>query len=204
MTTIMTAPARSGAPPIRPLTPAQNPILHFNSRQGEPPVTGPIPWSRSMPFRASFARACGVWKPHITLQQSQVRLTDNKPTKGRGTVPRSSSVHALAMLTRQPVNAAPVPRFHIAPRVVDASLLVADRASGEQFQVYTPRFIAQFRAGHRAGLWYVRHTRDLGVAPRSPGYATTRDAVEALHTASWNLSTLAVDLRCGCCRILWS
>ena len=204
MTTIMPAPAMSGAPPRRPLNVPQNPIPRFNLKQVELLTTGPIPWSRSVPFRAPSALACGVWKPHITVQESQVQLTDRKRTKARGPAPRSSSAHALAMLTRQPVNSVPVPRFHISPRVVDASLLVADRASGEQFQVYTPRFVSQFRAGHRAGLWYVRRTTDLGVAPRSPGYETTRDAVEALRTASWNLSTLAVDLRRGCRRIFWS
>jgi hypothetical protein len=204
MTTIMTASVKSGARPTRPLTAAQNPMPHFIARQGEPPITCPIPWSRSMPFRASSARVHGVWTPHITVQESQVRSTDSKPTKGRGPAPRSSSVHALVMLTRQPVNAAPVPRFHISPRVVDASLLLTDRASGEQFLVYTPRFISQFRAGHRTGLWYVRRRTDLGVAPRSSGFETTRDAVEALRTESWNLSILAVDSHRGCRRIYWS
>ncbi len=133
-----------------------------------------------------------------------MQSTHGQFTKLRRPVPPSASVYALAMLTRQPVYSAPVPRFHIESRVVDASLLVADRASGERFQVYTPRFVSQFRAGHRAGLWYVRRTTDVEITPRSPGFATARDAVEALRAGSWSLSAPSRERRRGSYRVYWS
>ena len=133
-----------------------------------------------------------------------MQFTMGKLAKPRRPAPRSASAHALAMLSRQPVYSVPVPRFHIESRIVDASLLVGDRASGEQFRVYTPRFVSQFRAGHRAGFWYVRRTTDVEITPRSPGFVTARDAVEALRSGSWSLSAPALDRRQGTYRVYWS
>jgi hypothetical protein len=125
----------------------------------------------------------GIPRPRVV--DPAMRSAGPKPTKSGRSGSRASSAHALAMLSRQPIHAAPIPRFHAAPKVADGTLLVDDRASGEQFTVYTPRFVSQFRAGHRAGLWYLRPATDVGPAPRSPGFATARDAVEALRTTSW-------------------
>jgi hypothetical protein len=108
------------------------------------------------------------------------------------------------MLTHQPLCPTSVPRFHIKSSGVDSTLFVVDRVSGEQYQVYTPSFVSQFRAGYRAGLWYVRRTTDVEITPRSEGFATASDAVEGLRASSWSLSAPARDRRPGCCRVYWS
>ncbi len=115
-----------------------------------------------------------------------------------------STAPALAMLSRQPVFAVSLPRFHIQPKWADGTLLVDDRASNDRFKVYTPRFSLQFRGGHRSGLWYLRPAKDLGVAPRSHGFPTARDAVEALRCSDWNSSSSPADRRRSRCRIIWS
>jgi hypothetical protein len=204
MTTIMTAPMISRSLSRLWLTAPEKSSPHVNSIRGEPLITRSLPWSGSMQHWATSAAASGVWNPHITVQEFVLQFTDSKPAKVRRPATRSSSAHALAMLTRQPVYSAPVPRFHIESRVVDATLFVGDRASGERFQVYTPRFVSQFRDGHRAGLWYVRRTTDVESTPRSPGFATASDAVEALRAASWSLSAPALDRRRGSYRVFWS
>jgi hypothetical protein len=53
--------------------------------------------------------------------------------------------------------------------------------------VYSPRFVYQFRAGHHAGLWYLRPARDAGATPRSKGFHTAQAAVEALRGGVWRL-----------------
>jgi hypothetical protein len=153
---------------------------------------------------ATTAAASDMWAHHIIVQEFAVRLIASKPAKPRRSASLSSSVYALAMLMRQPLCAAPVPRFHIKSRGVDFSLFVLDRASGEQYQVYTPSFVSQFRAGYRADLWYVRRTTDVEITPRSPGFATASDAVEALRASSWSLSPPAVDRRPSGYRVSWS
>ncbi len=97
-------------------------------------------------------------------------------------------VEALKMLTLRPVLATPLPRHHVEPRAVDGSRLVHDRATSERFVVYSPRFVEEFRAGHRAGLWYLRTTNDLGTAPRSKGFSTAGGAVDALRAGVWRVS----------------
>lgn len=116
----------------------------------------------------------------------------------------SASLHALAWLTRQPVFASSLPRFHVKPRWVDGTLLVHDRASDEQFQVYTPRFVSQFRAGHRAGVWYLRPAGDLESAPRSPGFPTAGDAIGAIRSGSWRPSKAPIRRAYARCRVIWS
>jgi hypothetical protein len=94
-----------------------------------------------------------------------------------------SSARALAMLTRQPVFATPVPQIHVGPRRTDGSILVDDRASDRRFLVYTPRLDSQFRAGYRAGLWYLRASGDVEPSPRSPGFPTAVAAIDTLRSS---------------------
>ena len=98
--------------------------------------------------------------------------------KRRATNP--ASAHALAMLTLHPVFSTAVSRLHVGPRGTDGSMLVDDRASGRRFRVYTPRLDSQFRAGYRAGLWYVRTPGDVEPSPRSPGFPTAGAAIDTL------------------------
>ncbi len=95
-----------------------------------------------------------------------------------------ASAHALAMLTLRPIFSASVPRLHVGPRGSDGSMLVDDRASGRRFWVYTPRHNDQFRAGYRAGLWYVRTSGDVEPSPRSPGFPTAAAALDTLRSPS--------------------
>jgi hypothetical protein len=85
------------------------------------------------------------------------------------------------MLARQPVFATPVPQVHIGLRGTDGSILVDDRASDRRFLVYTPRLDSQFRAGYRAGLWYLRAPGDVEPSPRSPGFPTAVAAIDNLR-----------------------
>ena len=107
------------------------------------------------------------------------------------------------MLTRQPVFAVPVPQIHVGPRAADGSILVDDRASNRRFRVYTPRLNSQFRAGYRAGLWYLRTAGDAEPSPRSPGFPTPDAAVETLRAASRDISPQAPRLAPHC-RVIWS
>jgi hypothetical protein len=110
------------------------------------------------------------------------------------------------MLTLRPVFTTPVPRHHVEPRAADGALVVHDRATSEQFVVYSPRFVHQFRAGYHAGLWYLRPVRDIGATPRSTGFRTARAAVEALRGGVWKLSGVKGRAHRGGtdCRVNWS
>jgi hypothetical protein len=110
------------------------------------------------------------------------------------------------MLTLRPVFATPVPRHHIESRAPDGSRLVHDRATSEWFVVYSPRFVDQFKAGHRAGLWYLRPSADVEGTPRSVGFSTVRAAVEAVRAGDWSLSRSRPDReRPGKpCSVIWS
>jgi hypothetical protein len=92
------------------------------------------------------------------------------------------------MLTLRPVFTTPVPRHHVERRAPDGSRLVHDRATSEQFVVYSPRFAYQFKAGHRAGLWYLRPSTEVEGTPHSAGFLTARSAVEAVRAGDWRLS----------------
>jgi hypothetical protein len=116
------------------------------------------------------------------------------------------SAEALNLLTLRPVFATPVPRHHVESRAPDGSRLVQDRATSERFVVYSPRFIYQFKAGHRAGLWYLRPSADVEATPRSVGFPTARAAVEAMRADRWSLSRLRPNHECprNPCRVIWS
>ena len=116
------------------------------------------------------------------------------------------SAEALNMLTLRPVFTTPVPRHHVESRAPDGSRLVHDRATSERFVVYSPRFVDQFKAGHRAGLWYLRPSTDVEATPRSVGFPTALAAVEAVRAGEWRLSRSHPDRdRPGKpCRVIWS
>ena len=82
--------------------------------------------------------------------------------------------------------------------------MIYDRASGESFVVYTPRFRAQFRNGHRAGLWYVRVASDIGTAIASLGFPTARAALEALESGCWRLAKAPRSGSAKRFRVMWS
>ena len=106
-------------------------------------ITRPSPPSCPLSVaHSSLPRGAKVWSKLPAARSGRVsdgpRATDHQPRT------RRSSAQALAMLTRQPVFVATLPRFHVKPRGIDGTLLVVDRASDEQFTVYTPRFMPQF------------------------------------------------------------
>jgi len=68
------------------------------------------------------------------------------------------------------------------------TLSVYDRSSNEYFQVYSPRFECQFRAGYRAGQWYLRRMTDVAAVPRSTGFRTAREAIAALDAGLWRIA----------------
>jgi hypothetical protein len=109
------------------------------------------------------------------------------PTPRRRPV-AAGCLKALAMLIQNPITHAPIPRMHLAPVKSVGTLIVHDRASGERFRIYTPKFESQFRAGHRYGFWYARPVNTTGAQPASRGFATARDAVDALRQGRWSLA----------------
>ncbi len=141
--------------------------------------------------------------PHPEASQPGERPGGKKPEERRGKATNPSSAQALAMLTRQPIFAVSLPQIHIGPRAADGSRLVDDRATNRRFRVYTPRLDAQFRAGYRAGLWYLRDAGDDEHTPRSPGFPTPSAAVDMLRVAPSNLPLRAAS-RSPRCRVTWS
>ncbi len=113
------------------------------------------------------------------------------------------SREALNMLMLRPVFATPVPRHHVEPRGPDGSRLVHDRATNERFVVYSPRLVHEFRAGHHAGLWYLRPIAQRGATPTSAGFPSVRAAVEALHAGNWKASRSRSKPAAKPCRIIW-
>ncbi|WP_165253089.1 hypothetical protein [Paludisphaera soli] len=104
-----------------------------------------------------------------------------------------TSARDLAMLRVAPIDAASLPRVHVGLGQAAGALRVLDRSSGEEVLVYTPTFNAQFKAGHRAGRWYVRPALGVGGAPRSIAFATAREAVEAVAVDAWRLRVVSPD-----------
>jgi hypothetical protein len=178
----------SGGTPTRPRLEA-----------GESPESTPIP--QPQPLRPPPNRA-----PH--RQMAAPRLAKSgaafKPRKGKpphaGRPPfYAGCAQALTMLTLRPVFVLSVPRLHVEPRAPDGSFIVYDRATGQRLMVYSPRFVSQFRAGHRAGLWYTRPVTDVSAAPQSLGFRTRRAVVEALRAGRWALP----DRARAPCRVIW-
>jgi hypothetical protein len=117
--------------------------------------------------------------------------------------PKQCRCPMLAMLTLQP-GQAPLPRLHVAWRAPNGNWMVYDRASGEHFVAYSPRFNHQFHAGHRAGLWYLRSATIVESEPQSQGYATARASLDALRAGHWDLSTALRDQPRKLARVIWS
>ncbi len=113
-------------------------------------------------------------------------------------------VEALKMLTLRPVFATSVPRHHVDARTADGSRLVLDRATNQQFVVYLPRFVNEFRAGHRAGQWYLRCTTDHGAAPAERSFPSAHAAVAALRNGDWAIAEPRRERARKNCRIIWS
>jgi hypothetical protein len=134
------------------------------------------------------------------------RFRKDKTSTPRWPPPYPGSADALSLLTLHPVFATPLPRHHVAPRAPDGKLVVEDRATGERFVVYSPRFACQFRAGHHAGQWYLRPAADAGTAPRSVGFPAPRAAVEALRADDWRLRHVRRNRapKDAHCRVIWA
>lgn len=112
---------------------------------------------------------------------------------------------ALAMLLKNPVTSSPLPRLQVSPVRPTGSLTVFDRASGERFSIYTPAFQSLLDGGHRAGLWYARPVNSVGASPLSRGFATAKEAVEALTQGRWQVvETKPQTAPAFRLRIIWS
>jgi hypothetical protein len=149
----------------------------------------------------------------LTLSNAELAAPDtavgahlSKACTRRWPPPYPGSAEALALLTLRPVQATPLPRHHVALRAPDGNLVVDDRATGERFVVYLPRFVYQFHAGHHAGQWYLRPVVDVGSAPQSAGFPGPRAAVEALRSGRWKLphGRIRQSRKSTTCRIIWS
>jgi hypothetical protein len=108
-----------------------------------------------------------------------------------GTRRKPATARALGMLSAFPVQAVAVDRVHVGHRQPGGTLNVLDRPTGERLLIYTPRLSAQFMAGHRMSRWYVRPASDVSCHPRSPGFATTAEAIEAVRVGRWSLRAAA-------------
>jgi hypothetical protein len=139
-----------------------------------------------------------------TTAQPGVRAGGERPVeRRRRRTTNPLSARALAMLMQRPIFAASLPQLHIGPRRTDGSMLVDDRATGRRVLVYTPRLNSQFRAGYRAGLWYLRAEGDAEPSPRSSGFPTAGAAVDTLRPASGG-PRLPTAPSLPRCRVIWS
>jgi hypothetical protein len=103
------------------------------------------------------------------------------------------------------VTSVALPTLHQGRRGPSGDLTILDRAGGETYVVYTPRFESQFRNGHRAGLWYLRPSNSVGAEPRSLGFKTLKAAVDALKASSWRLHAATSTHRpSSTFRVIWS
>lgn len=156
----------------------------------------------ALPSRAGDPAAEGVRSlPSPRPAVPSVPAPSSSPRRRRPT--DGSAARALAMLTRRPVFAAALPQLHLGGRAADGSIVVDDRAAERRVRVYTPRLNLQFRAGYRAGLWYVRTLGDVESSPRSPGYPTRTAALDSLRSAPRG-RTIPSTRGGSPCRVIWS
>jgi len=177
MPTTMTSGSAPGSPPI--------PTLVAPAAPKVPPILQP----QSQPVKG--ARAVSLLPKEDANKSAKTCNTTLARTWKRPRCP--GSLPALAMMTLCPVHTTALPRLHIALRAPNGTLMVYDRAWGEQFLVYSPKFIHQFKAGHRAGFWYLRPATEVRSGPQSLGYATRHTAVEALRAGHWGPLTAIKD-----------
>jgi hypothetical protein len=138
--------------------------------------------SPARPSQPSKTKGPGEPADSGAPRPEELRPEGARPARRRRAIDPASA-QALAMLTRLPIFAAPIPRVHAGPRGADGSILVDDRVSDRRFLVYTPRRDSQFRAGYRAGMWYVRTPGDADPSPRSPGFPTGAAAIDNLRSS---------------------
>jgi len=188
MPTTMTSDPTLCLPPIPMLTAPAAPILKLIVQPKSQPVT--------------VARVTSLLREGDSENSAKPCNTTLAKTWKRPRCP--GSLPALAMMTLCPVHTTPLPRLHVAPRAPNGTLMVYDRAWGEQFLVYSPRFIHQFQAGHRAGFWYLRPATGVESGPQSQGYATAHTAIEALRAGHRGLSTVIRDQSRKLARVTWS
>lgn len=160
--------------------------------------------SRPIHQKNTSADARDVPLSPLGRRGQSVKPSREIPIKSRGRGRPGTSMQAPALLTRQSVFAIALPRLHVKPRWVNGTLMVYDRASDEEFKVYTPRFASQFLAGHRYGLWYLRTAGDVEFAPRSHGFPNPGDAIEALRSGCWRPSAPPPNRPGARCRVIWS
>jgi hypothetical protein len=143
-------------------------------------------------------------RPEQAAPDPAIRL--QKTNANRRSRPRRipGSANALLMLTKCPVVATPIPRHHVERRGPDGSRMILDRATSEQFVVYVPRLVPEFRAGHHAGLWYFRRVTEPGTTPSSAGYPSARAAVQALLAGQWRAIRSRSRSAGKRIRVIWS
>ncbi len=160
----------------------------------------------AMPSRLGDSSAAGVQGSPVS--PSNESASPAPPPRRRRRPTDGSSARALAMLTRRPVFEAALPQLHVGGRVTDGSVLVDDRAAERRLRVYTPTLNSQFRAGYRAGLWYVRTPGDAEPSPRSAGYPTRAAALDSLRAVPRDRTSprerTSPSARGPHCRVIWS
>ena len=143
-------------------------------------------------------------QPEQVAPDAASRLQKTKATRRSRPRRIPGSADALSMLTKCPVVATPIPRHHVERRGPDGSRMILDRATSEQFVVYSPRLVPEFRAGHHAGLWYLRRVTEPGTTPSSAGYPSARAAMQALLAGQWGAVRSRSRSAGKRIRVIWS
>lgn len=150
---------------------------------------GPAPQPYRTSHPSSNSESLASPRSLVRHPDTVERPKNRKEARQRSHRTCPGSIEMLAMLESRSVFVTPVPRHRVEPRAADGAILVHDRATGEQFVVYLPRFVHQFHAGHRAGFWYVRPVADFGEIPRSIGFRSSQAAVNALRASIWRIQS---------------
>jgi hypothetical protein len=198
---------------------ADDPFAHGTGHADEAIGPPKIRQTRGAPLQSRPVDPCmRRWVPTQSPQPETPcapAVREEAPTNAtnkRDAIPTRRSVRprcpksqvALAMLTMHPIQTTALLRFHVALKKPGGGSTVYDRALGEHFEVFTPRFGCEFRAGYHAGLWYVRRALEINSRPRSPGFATARAAIEALRDGHWSDSRFNLNRTTRLARVSWS
>jgi hypothetical protein len=143
-------------------------------------------------------------RPEQAAPDAATRLQKTKATRRSRPRRIPGSADALLMLTKCPVVATLIPRHHVERPGPDGSRMILDRATNEQFVVYSPRLVPEFRAGHHAGLWYLRRVTEPGTTPSSAGYPSARAATQALLAGQWRAGRSRTRSGGKRIRVIWS